>query len=333
MTLGHEIDSHGPQSTNLIACLEAAAMAPSIHNSQPWRFRVAGDRIEVMLDQDRLLSAIDPTGREAWMSVGAALLNLRVAMLAGGRVPLSQLLPDARRPEVAASVRFGGHYRPDATVRALFGAIPIRRTNRRPFRDIEVRGEVLNQLAVAARVEGATMVTTDAIGRRSLLAVVETANNWQRESTGYMEELRIWTAVPADGSAGIPARSFGPLDESGGLPLRDFGAAYPDLPRRQRPFEHTPTLVILYTTGDEPCDWLRAGQAMERVLLTATVRGVANTPISAPTEEPTLRALLGDEFGDHVAQVVLRLGYGEPVPPTPRRPITDLVDIIEPAVD
>ncbi|HEY9484846.1 MAG TPA: nitroreductase, partial [Micromonosporaceae bacterium] len=63
-------------------------MAPSIHNSQPWRFRVAGDRIEVMLDRDRLLSAIDPTGREAWMSVGAALLNLRVAILAGGRVPL-----------------------------------------------------------------------------------------------------------------------------------------------------------------------------------------------------------------------------------------------------
>ncbi|HEY7175906.1 MAG TPA: nitroreductase family protein, partial [Micromonosporaceae bacterium] len=112
-----------------------------------------------------------------------------------------------------------------------------------------------------------------------------------------------------------------------------FGAAHPELPRRQRPFEHTPTLVILYTTGDQPRDWLRAGQALERVLLTATVRGVATAPISAPTEEPELRALLGDDFGDHVAQVILRLGYGEPVPSTPRRPVTDFVEVIGPAND
>jgi nitroreductase len=306
-------------------------MAPSIHNSQPWGFRVIGDRIEVMLNRNRLLSVIDPSGREAWMSVGAALLNLRVAILAGGRVPLSTLLPDPSRPDLAASVRLGRQLRPDATIRALCAAIPVRRSNRRPFRDIEVRAEVLNQLAGAARVEGATMVTMDALGRRSVVAIAETANSWQRESSEYIEELRIWTAVPLDARAGIPAQSFGPLDESGALPLRDFGAAHPDLPRRQRPFEHTPTLAILYTTGDQPRDWLRAGQAMERVLLTATVRGVATTPISAPTEEPELRALLGDEFGDHVAQVILRLGYGDPVPSTPRRPVSDFVEVIETA--
>lgn len=147
---------------------------------------------------------------------------------------------------------------------------------------------------------------------------------------GGTEPPRL-TAVLPDARAGIPAQSFGPLDEFGALPLRDFGAAHPDLPRRQRQFEHTPTLVILYTMDDQPPDWLCAGQAMERVLLTATVRGVATTPISAPTEEPELRALLGDEFGDHVAQVILRLGYGDPMPSTPRRSVTDFVEVIEPA--
>jgi nitroreductase len=333
MAVGRDIDAFESQSRKLVSCVEAAAMAPSVHNSQPWRFRVARDHVEILLDRDRLLPAIDPAGREAWMSVGAALLNLRLAILAAGRVPVSVLLPDPTRPDLAASVRLGGHHRPDGTVRALFGAIPFRRTNRRPFRDIEVRGEVLNQLAVAARVEGATMVTADALGCRSVLAIAETANRWQRESAPYMDELRLWTAVPAIAGAGIPVRSFGPIDEFGSLPLRDFGAAYPDVPRRQRRFEHAPTLVILYTTGDEPRDWLLAGQAMERVLLTATVRGVANTPISAPTEEPTLRALLSDEFADHVAQMILRLGYGDPVPPTPRQPVTRFLEIIEPAID
>jgi nitroreductase len=315
----------------LTACLEAAAAAPSVHNSQPWRFRVAPGVVDVLIDEGRLLHAIDPHAREAWMSVGAAVLNLRVALLADGRTPFTRLLPDPAEPALAARIVIGRPHQPDMTVRALASAIPKRRTNRRPFRDIEVRGEVLDQLAVAARTEGATMAIADEVGRMGILALIRTANEWQREDVAYLDELRDWTGVDPERRDGIPARSLGALDRDDVLPLRDFGAVHPELPRRLARFEAAPTVVVLYTLGDGRYEWLRAGQAMERVLLTATVRGVANTPMTAPIETAELRGLLAEDATHRVAQVILRLGYGDPVPATPRRPVAEMVDVVLPA--
>lgn len=291
MALGWEIDPYGSHGARLTECLEAAALAPSVHNSQPWRLRISPGRIDVLLDRQRRLPAIDPTGREAWISMGAVILNLRMAILAAGHVPMTRLLPDPDEPDLAATIMISGAYRPDETVRALFTAVPRRRTNRRPFRDIEVRDEVLHQFYAAARAEGATLVVADPVVRESVLALVRTANSW------------------------------------GVLPLRDFDAAHPELTRRPGRFEDAPTLVVLYTTGDERPAWLRAGQAMERVLLTATVRGVANTPMTAPSGMPELRGPLDGAEG-RCAQVILRLGYGDPVPATPRRPIRESVDVM-----
>ncbi len=328
MTLGWEIDPYGQHGARLTGCLESAALAPSVHNSQPWRLRISPDRVDVLLDPARQLTAIDPSGREAWISIGAAILNLRIAVLAAGQVPMTQLLPDPdEQPDLAATIMVGGPYRPDEAVRALATAIPRRRTNRRPFRDIEVRDEVLDQMSGAARVEGATMVVTDPIAREAVLGLVRTANAWQRDDPAYIEELRDWTAVPEGSDAGIPTGSFGPVDDRDVLPLRDFGAGHPDVTRRIGRFEDAPTLTVLYTAGDGRLAWLRAGQAMERVLLTATVRGVASTPMTAPTELSELRGLLDDTAAARYAQLILRLGYGDPVPATPRRPIHEFVEI------
>lgn len=319
-----------PVGVQLTACLEAATAAPSVHNSQPWRFRISHDRVDVVHDARRRLPVIDPSGREALISVGAAVLNLRVAILASGRVPLVQLLPDPDAPEVVARVTLGGPHRPDPTIHALLSATARRRTNRRPFRDIEVRDEVLDQLRTAARAEGAALVVADATSRLAILGLVRTANETQRDSEAYRAELGAWTGADGTRADGIPARSFGPVDDIDVLPLRDFGLAHPDVPRRQARFETAPTIAVVYTAGDDPTQWLRAGQAMQRVLLTATVRGLANTPMTAPTESPELRALLDDDRLARHAQVILRLGYGDPVPATPRRPLSDVVEVAEP---
>jgi nitroreductase len=252
-----------------------------------------------------------------------------VAILAAGRVPVSAVLPDPRRqPHLAASLTYQDTYRPTDTVLALAAAIPRRHTNRRPFRDIEVRDELLDQFVAAARTEGATLAILDADSRRSVLALAATANHRQNEDPAYLDELRYWTAVPPGSTDGIPAWAWGPVDDRGVLPLRDLGAAYPQLPRRHARFEDAPTVAIVYTAGDGPGDWLRAGQAMERILLTATVHGVATTPITAPMEQPELRELLHGDPGP-VAQVVLRMGYGTPTATIPRRPVRDMIDLID----
>jgi nitroreductase len=329
MILGWEVDPYGTHGRRLTGCLQAAAQAPSVHNSQPWRFRVGQGQIDVLLDSDRILKAMDPCGREAWISVGAALLNLRVAILAAGRVPVSAVLPDPRRqPNLAASLTYADTYRPTETVQALAAAIPRRHTNRRPFRDIGVREELVDQFVAAARTEGATLAVLDPDTRRSVLALAATANHRQNDDPAYLDELRYWTNVPPGSVDGIPAWAWGPIDDRGALPLRDLGAGYPQLPRRHARFEDAPTVAIVYTAGDGPRDWLRAGQAMERILLTATVHGVATTPITAPTEQPELRALLYRDAGP-VAQIILRMGYGTPTAMTPRRPVRDTIDLID----
>lgn len=318
-------DTGGQPGRWLVECLQAATAAPSVHNSQPWRFRI-DHGIEVHADPGRHLRAIDPTGRELHISLGAAILNLRLAILNHGHLPVLRLLPDPSRPNLAARITIGPATRPDTTVRWLAAAIPHRHTNRRPFRDLAIPTDVLDELRAAARVEGAQLAVADPVGRTAILSLVRTADQWQHAEHGYLAELGTWTTTDHTRLDAVPAPAFGPLDDRQTLPLRDFGATRPDLPRRSAHFEPHPAIALLSTMGDTAAQWLRAGQALQRVLLTATLRGLAATPMTQPLETPQLRDLLIDTSRGFAAQVILRLGYGTPAAPTPRRPITDVIE-------
>jgi nitroreductase len=314
-----------PRAT-LLACLDAAVAAPSVHNSQPWRFRIRAGGIDVFADRTRQLGVVDPAGRELLISVGAALLNLRIAVLAHGRLPVLHLTPDPLEPDLVGRVVPGPAVTPDATVRVLAAAIPRRRTSRQPFHRTAVPAEVLDELAGAAGAEGATLAVADPAGRAAILRLVRTAEEWQRAESGYRSELSAWTLPVPGRRDGIPGPAFGPRDPGDeSPPVRDFGLTRPDLHRRRDHFEADPTVVVLTTAGDGPADWVRAGQALQRVLLTATVRGLAATPMTQPLETPELRPLLGDPRAGRVAQVILRLGYARPAAPVPRRPLDEML--------
>jgi nitroreductase len=317
---------NGAPGAAMTACLTDAIAAPSIHNSQPWRFRiVSAGTVEVWADRARRLPVIDPANRELLISVGAALFNLRVAVLARGRTPLVMLFPQPDEADLIARLTVGPAHRPDATVAALAHAIPLRHTNRRPLRPIEVPDHVVGDLIAAARVEGGQLTVMDKRGRDAVLGLVRSANYWQRENPRYVTELAQWTGR-RDEPDGIPATAFGPWDALETMPMRDFGQAYPKQPRRHATFETDPTIAVLYSGGDGDRQWVRTGQALERVLLTATVRGLATTPMSSVVEVPQLRSLLTDNEQVRTPQIVLRLGYGDPTGPSPRRPLADVVD-------
>ncbi len=315
----------GTVHSELIACVEAATAAPSVHNSQPWRFRLRHDRVDVFCDRTRRLEVIDPHGRELLISVGAAILNLRLAMLVHGRTPVLRLLPDPTDPDLLARVSAGPPVAADGTVRALAEAIPRRHTNRRPFTAAAIPASVIEELAGAAAAEGARLAVADPVGRDAILGLVRTANEWWRTRTDYRAELTEWTLPYRGRRDGVPAQNFGPWDALERLPLRDFGLTRPDAPRRDATFEAHPRLVVLSTYGDGPVQWLRAGQALERVLLTATVRGLATTPMTAPLEIPELRELLTDTRTGKWAQVILRIGYGPATVASPRRPVSEVL--------
>ncbi len=148
-----------PPAEIIAGWLGLATLAPSMHNTQPWRFRVsrADQIIELYADPSRMLKYSDPHGRAVHIACGAALLNLRLAVAVSGRQPVVTLLPDPRQPQLLAELRLAGPYRPGEADTELHAAIMARHTNRQPFSNRPVPPGVLAELVQAADSEGATL--------------------------------------------------------------------------------------------------------------------------------------------------------------------------------
>jgi nitroreductase len=309
---------------DLLACVEAAIAAPSIHNSQPWLFRIRDGGVDAYADRTRRLEAIDPSGRELLMSVGAATFNLRLAMQARSWEPATRLFPDADDPDLIAQVVPTSPASPSAALIELAEAIPRRHTNRRPFAPIPLPPTLLEELAAAAQIEGATLRSANPVAHNAVLGLVRIAEERLRGQGIYRAELSTVTR-PHRGRHVMPPHTFGAWDALEALPLRDFGLKQPELRYAVEPTELQPTIAILYTDADKPEHWVAAGQALQRVLLLVTARGLAATPVSQPLEDPQLRKLMADPDAGPWAQVILRLGYGPPTARSRRRPLSDVL--------
>ncbi|MDG6105926.1 nitroreductase family protein [Dactylosporangium aurantiacum] len=297
--------------------LDAAVAAPSVHNTQPWRFSVHDGGIDVRADPARRLRVIDRDHRSMLLSVGAAVFNLRLAIALDGRLPV--LRPFPADGVTVARIEPGRPGRPGPGLRALGGAVFRRHTNRGPYARAVVPARVLDELRAAAAAEGAELTALDRVRRDALLALMITADAAQRGDPAYRRELATWTAADPTRRDGIPPALFGPRDAAGRLPLRDFdpGPAAPGRPAVA--FEPHPQLVVLSSRSDARAARVRAGQAMQRVLLTATVRGLAVQPMTQVLELPRLRRVVADPADPWFPQMILRIGYALPAPPSPRR--------------
>ncbi|WP_439657830.1 Acg family FMN-binding oxidoreductase [Lentzea sp. HUAS TT2] len=305
--------------------LEAASLAPSVHNAQPWRFRVLPDRIELHPDPHRRLPATDPEDRELRLSCGAALFNLRMALQGMGVRPLVSMLPGQTAPGALAVVRRGGTIVPNAEQLALLRAIPRRRTNRKPFHEAPVDPRQRHALVRAAELERSWLhVISTPEERAQLKKFVHEAHEIQLHDQDVQAELASFTGHRPHASDGIPSASAGvrPALQDEWV-FRDFQG--PErLPGKD--YESDPLVVVLCSFYDGPLGELQAGQAMQRVLLAATVRGLSASFLSQPVEVQRVREQLRRSLGGMlVPQTVLRLGYSTPVPPTPRRPVSELL--------
>ncbi|MFC9329255.1 Acg family FMN-binding oxidoreductase [Kitasatospora sp. NPDC057015] len=324
------MDEQALTLTQLRFLASAAGTAPSLHNSQPWRFvPVPGSpAVRVYLDRERAVPLTDPDGRALHISVGAALFNLRVAALRLGRDPEVRILPDPAEPDLAAEIALS---RPAPSAPAfgpeLFEAIRHRHSSRRPFSNRDVPEAVLGELTAAALGEGAVLSPLEEDGVRRVLALTTDAERRTGADLARMAETRSWLRLEEQAADGIPAAALGPQDRDARVPMRGFTRrTLPTTPPER--FEALPQLALLTTHGDAPADWLRAGQAMQRVWLLATTHGLRASVLHQAVEWPDTRWGLRDpaEGVGHV-QLVLRLGYGPPGPDTPRRPVDETLDL------
>lgn len=281
--------------------VRVADLAPSVLNTRPWRFeRAAGDRVNLRPDWSRHLKVIDPLHRELFISCGAALFNVRLAIRVAGHDPVVWLLPDATPADAAtpcehcgnrcgtgetlASVEIVTRRTHPATSmeQRMYEAIPERRTVREPF-GRKLPMNVLAELEQAARREGVTARMLFPPECRRLLRHATAIEEALRQDTGYLAELSMWTGG-ARGELGVPVEAFGPrAQDAQHSPVRDLGMTWQG-PRDTAKFEKHPQLIVLQTMTNRPLDWLRLGQALQRLLLTATWYGADASFLTQPLE-------------------------------------------------
>ncbi|MER5360536.1 nitroreductase [Streptomyces sp. NPDC002785] len=323
--------------TTLADLVADATAAPSMHNAQPWRFRYGrrSRTLALLADFERAMPEADPSGRALHVGCGAALLNLRVSAAHHGLDAVTTLLPAPSDPTLLAvvhlGIRPGTHGGPaDEALAALHPAIRDRHTSRYPFDEQTIPEDVRAHLADAARAEGADFAFLTPMHLETVLELIRDAEGYDRRDPAREAEQRRWirdtkTEAPVDG---IPDYALGPRDASERATVRDFAGSAVFAGRVRVLFENRPQLALLSTPGDHPEDWLRAGQALERVLLTATLHAVSSSFATQPLEWPDLRWILRDPvFGTGHAQMIVRLGYGPAGPRTPRRPLEQVLTI------
>jgi nitroreductase len=314
-----------PVREPLLTMLWHAVRAPSSHNTQPWRFRVSDSAVDLLADRTRGLPVNDPEDRELTVSCGAALMNLRVAAASLGQDATVQLFPDPGEPDWLARVSLRG---PLAAASAEAGLAPYterRRTYRHRFAPRGVEQDTIARLIEAAAAEGAWLRPfTDQQARHELAGLVAEGDDMQWANPSWRRELAIWMHPRRQGDGLTVPDLVGPVaqfvvrtfDMGGGVGAKDRQLA-----------EASPLLAVVGTAGDTAPDWLRAGQALQRVLLTACHFGLQASYLNQPIEVALLRPRLQRLVGGGFPQMLMRLGYPvEDVPASPRRPIEDVIE-------
>lgn len=310
--------------------LALACRAPSVHNSQPWRWELTDHAVHLYADPSRLLTALDPTGREMVTSCGAALHHAQVAFAADGWHTTIHRLPNPADPDHLASLEFNHLAASDPNIITLASVAADRRTDRRPFLPDPVPDDILNALCHTAGLQGATLtIVREYDRRRELEIAIDHAGRELRKSPEYQQELTLWTRRHAS-DEGVPAHNI-PEQHTRGISGRDFGTGELAIPI----LDDGAALGILTTPGDTAVQWISAGEALSAVLLTATQEGLATCPLSQISEVDVARDQVRERVvgTTEVPQLAVRVGWpvtGEfPSPLTPRRALTEVVHRVE----
>jgi hypothetical protein len=317
-------DQHLP-AHHVDSMLAAAIAAPSMHNTQPWRFEVNGHVIDLFLDGSRTLPAEDPTGRAMRIAAGAAAFNLRCAAAALGYGTWYGLAPYPEEPDLLARIVIEPTSAQDDDLRNLAEQIPHRHTDRRPSDPTPLAENIRIALLRAAYAEGAELTW---LGEPEIHAVLDLVldtdlreiGDWHRRA-----ERAHWVGGERT-TEGVPSSALGPRSTSYPAAVRDMATRPTDRTREKSTFEANPDLAVLSTDFDEPADQVTAGAALERVLLTATREGVSASFLNQPLEFEDLRRKVQrlTKRPGH-ADMIIRFGRSHPGTGTARRPVAEFV--------
>jgi nitroreductase len=319
---------HFPDPETMQSIVSLAVRAPSVHNSQPWRWRIGECTMDLYADRDRHLPATDPDERDLLLSCGASLHHALVALAASGWQAKVHRFPDAADPNHLAVLEVYRRAAGELDI-ALAAAIPRRRTDRRLYNSWPVPAADIGLMGARAARAGVMLRLVESLPK--LRHIVAESVRLHATDYDYLSELTIWSGRYAS-RAGVPARNTPQPDRTAPIPARRFAGPALAQPTGTVAEDDAAVVLALGTKDDSQLSRLRAGEATSLVLLSATAMGLASCPVTEPLEISATRSAVQEEVfgGDGYAQMLLRVGWApvnaEPLPSTPRRPLTDVVE-------
>lgn len=324
------MDTTIPDVNVVRIAVDLAGRAPSVHNSQPWRWTYADGRLDLHAEHSRLLTAADPTGRQLVISCGAALHHLETALTTLRWAADVVRFPDGTHSWHLATVRFHRDARPRSHDFDLLTAIRHRYSDRRPFGSLGTDRMLPAALSDMVERRSVQLTVLPAEARPTLAAATAATASARKYDSTYQSELRWWTGHSIE-SGGIPPEA---LPKAADRARVDIGRNFPEgEDDTSSEVIDQSTVLVLSTDADGQLDWLRAGEALSTVLLEATVDDLATCPLTHVTELRQSRDMIRGLLPSHgFPQVLVRVGVtAKMVPPrqTPRRP-TDTVFTVVP---
>ncbi|KAA1249161.1 NAD(P)H nitroreductase [Mycobacterium simiae] len=322
------MSAHFPDVGTVRTILTLATRAPSVHNTQPWRWRVGAASLHLYSDTSLQLANTDPDGRDLILSCGAALHHCVVALAATGWQAKVSRLPNPADPSHLAAIEVSRQAADQLDI-TLAAAIPRRRTDRRHYSFWPVPVSDIALMAARAARNGVTLRQIDAMDK---LNEIVAKSVWDHAANNdYLAELTAWSGRHAS-ATGVPARNTPIPDAAAPIPSRRFSGPALAMPPDAAPADDNAVMLALGTHSDDRLAQLRAGEATSVVLLTATAMGLASCPVTEPLEIAETRAAVrADVFGSsHYPQMLLRVGWApinaDPLPSTPRRELSEVVE-------
>ncbi|WP_204079486.1 Acg family FMN-binding oxidoreductase [Mycobacterium riyadhense] len=322
------MNAHFPDAGTIRTVLTLASRAPSVHNTQPWRWRVGMSTLHLYSDPSLQLPHTDPDGRDLTLSCGAALNHCVIALAAIGWHAKVTRLPNPADPCHLAAIEVTP-CTSDRVDIMLAAAIPRRRTDRRHYSFWPVKVSDIALMAARAARNGVALHQVESMDQ--LNAIVSQSVSNHAADTDYLAELTTWSGCHAS-PAGVPARNTPVSDPAATMPSRQFAGPALAMPPDASPADDNAVVLALGTRADDRLAQLRAGEATSVVLLTATAMGLASCPVTEPLEIAETRdAVRADVFGNsNYPQMLLRVGWApinaDPLPSTPRRALSDIVE-------
>ncbi|MCP3463364.1 Tat pathway signal protein [Bradyrhizobium sp. CCGUVB23] len=310
--------------------VRAATLAANSHNTQPWRFTLAANRITIRPDLHRRCPAVDPDDHHLFASLGCAAENLvQAAAMLGLNASVDVDTVDPGSVVIALD-------RTAASNHELAEAITQRQCTRAKYDGTALSSEELRAVENAGSLCGVEcLIVTERSRMEAILDYVIQGNTAQMRDPAFMAELISWIrfndAAAIERLDGLAARSSGNPALPAWLARHLLRFVFTEKGEQDKYAEHVRSsagIAIFVAPHSDKAGWVAAGRAYQRFALQATTLGIRNACLNQPVEVPFLRLQIAAylELGDRRPDLIVRFGRGAKLPPSLRRPVSAVID-------